>query len=253
MAVPADLNHDGWMDSRGGRRGRRWRHRPPRCREAVAPAAALGTAQSSGCKTSCRRARALSPRTIAEGLNYPVAVHLDRHRPRRPARRAVATRDDGRITWYENNGDGGSFGLRRGRRQPAGRGRPMYTGDFDDDGNRTWWRLPEDSNQIAWLRNGGEQPPTFAARLVRNGPPPPTRPGLCQGGLCRRHRRRRRPGYRLCLRAAEPGRLVREPGRAAAAFRSMCMATDMPHAKSVIAADIDATAIIGYSGGRCRQ
>lgn len=181
MAVPADLNHDGWLDVVVAAVG------------TVDPSAAAATqagadaAQGTGkvfwLQNKLAQGQGFTPRLIADGLNYPVAVHaVDLNRDSR-LDVAVATRDDGRILWYENNGDGGSFAAHVAADNLPGAA-SVHAGDLDTDGRIDLVAAGEDGNGIVWLRNeGGQPPPSRPHRAQR--PPAAHRPGLRQGRLCR--------------------------------------------------------------------
>jgi hypothetical protein len=133
MAVPADLNHDGWTDILVAAVGA---IAPSAAASALQPdggAAAQGSGRLLWLQNKLAQGQGFAARTIAEGLNYPVAVEaVDLNRDAR-LDIVVATRDDGRIIWFENNGDGGSFAVRLAADKLPG-ATAVHAGDFDGDG-----------------------------------------------------------------------------------------------------------------------
>lgn len=233
MAVPADLDHDGWLDVVVTAVGT---IAPAAAGEAEA-AAASGTGKLLWLQNKLLQGQGFAARTIAEGLNYPVALHVvDLDRDDR-LDIAVATRDDGLITWYENNGNAGSFAARVAASNLPGAA-SVHAGDFDNDGRIDLVAAAEDGNLIAWLRNGGEQPPTFAARLVRNGPTPPQGQDYAKAVFAADIEG---DGDVDIVFASEEQNQVgwyENLGRGGS-FQEHVIAVDMAHAKSVRAADID--------------
>lgn len=234
MAVPADLNHDGWMDILVAAVGV---VDPSTAASADGEAAAQGAGRLFWLQNKLAQSQGFAARTIGEGLNYPVAVEaVDLNRDAR-LDVVVATRDDGRITWYENSGDGSSFAAHLAAENLPGAA-SVHFGDFDNDGRTDLVAAAEDSNQIAWLRNGGGQPPAFAVRLVRNGPPPPANQDYAKAVF---GADMDRDGDTDIVFASEQQNQVgwyENLGRGAA-FAERIIASDMPHAKSVYATDID--------------
>ena len=232
MAVPADLNHDGWMDVVAVAVGV-----VDPAANAAGEAAVLGTGKLFWLQNKLAQGEGFAVRTIAEGLNYPVAVEaVDLNRDAR-LDIVVATRDDGRLLWYENNGDAGSFAVRLAAENLPGAA-AIHTGDFDNDGRTDLVAAAEDSNQIVWLRNGGGQSPAFEPRLVRNGPTPPEGQDFAKAVFAADLDR---DGDTDIVFASEQQNQVgwyENLGRGAA-FTEHIIANDMPHAKSVYAADLD--------------
>jgi hypothetical protein len=75
----------------------------------------------------------------------------------------VPTRDDGRVLWFQNNGDGSAFAARvAAQNLPGSVG--VHSGDIDGDGRVDIVAASEDTNQIVWLRNNGAQPLLSSAR-----------------------------------------------------------------------------------------
>jgi hypothetical protein len=234
MAVPADLNHDGWTDVVVVAVGV---IAPSAAASPAAEAAVLGTGKLFWLQNKLAQGQGFAARTIAEGLNYPVAVEaVDLNRDNR-LDVVVATRDDGRVLWFENNGNADSFAVRLAAENLPGAA-AVHAGDFDSDGRTDLVAAAEDSNQIAWLRNGGGQSPAFELRLVRNGPTPPTGQDFAKSVFAADMDR---DGDTDIVFASEQQSQIGwyENGGRGASFSERIVAGDMPHAKSVYAADID--------------
>jgi hypothetical protein len=86
----------------------------------------------------------------------------------------VATRDDNRITWYENNGaQPVGFASRVVTTQAQG-AVSVHAADLDGDGKLDVLSASENDNRLLWYRNNGARPPAFELRVVRGGPAPPS-------------------------------------------------------------------------------
>lgn len=234
MAVPIDLNHDGWMDVVGVSVGV---VDPSSAATPAAADAAAGAGKVFWLQNKLVHGQGFTPNLVAEGLNYPVALHaVDLNRDHNPDI-AVATRDDGRILWFENNGPGTSFATHLAAENLPGAA-AIHAGDFDNDGRTDLLAAGEDSNQIVWMRNRGGLPPTFEARLVRNGPTPPTDQDFAKSVHAADIEG---DGDLDIVFASEQQNQVgwyENLGRGAA-FQEHVIAADMLHAKAVYAADID--------------
>ena len=238
MAIPADINHDGWTDVVAVAVG------------VVSPAnadlneafyadptAAQGTGKVFWLQNLLPQGQGFALRPIADGLNYPVAVHaVDLNRDDR-LDIVVPTRDDGRVLWFQNNGDGGAFTVRMAAQNlPGSVG--VHSGDIDGDGRVDIVAAAEDTNQIVWLRNNGAQPPAFEPRTVSSGPQPPPGQDFAKAVVVADVDD---DGDLDVVFASEQQNKIGwfENGGRGSAFTERVIATDMLHAKSVWAEDID--------------
>ncbi len=121
MAIPADINHDGWTDVVAVAVGI---VNPASvelsAEQAAEPAAVAGTGKVFWLQNLLPQGQGFALRPVADGLNYPVAVHaVDlNHDDRLDI--VAPTRDDGRVLWFQNNGDGSAFAARVRGPEPAG-------------------------------------------------------------------------------------------------------------------------------------
>lgn len=232
MAIPADLNNDGWQDVVLVAVG------------TLAPSAAgsdgmtapLGEGRVIWLQNRLATGQGFVARSIAEGLNYPVAIHAADLDGDGDIDLIVPTRDDGQVTWYENLG-GGAFrahAVATGLVGSVG----VHSGDIDGDGHLDVIVAVEDSNQIFWFRNNGATPPSFEPHLVRNGPPPPTGMDYAKAVFAADVDQ---DGDLDVVFASEQQNQVGwyENLGAGAAFTEHIIAEDMLHAKAVYVADVD--------------
>ena len=112
-------------------------------------------------------------REIAIGLNYPVSVHVADVEGDGDVDVLAATRDDNRITWYENNGALPPAFTPRVVTSQAQGAVAVHTADLDEDGKLDILSASENDGRILWYRNNGARPPAFELRVVRAGPAPP--------------------------------------------------------------------------------
>jgi hypothetical protein len=238
MAIPADINRDGWLDilvaavgvvnpSAAGSTG-----------DLIAePAAVLGTGKVFWLQNRLVQGQGFTPRPIADGLNYPVAVHaVDLNRDNK-VDVVAATRDDGRILWFENNGDGSYFAPRVAAQNLPG-SVAVHAADFDGDGRVDLVAAAEDVNQFVWLHNNGAQPPAFDLRLVSSGPQPPAGQDFAKSVYAADIDR---DGDADVAFASEQQNKIGwyENTNRGGAFVEHIIATNMLHAKSVYVEDVD--------------
>jgi hypothetical protein len=162
-----DLDRDGRMDIVGAAVG------------TLDPSAADGESAAAGggsvfwLQNNLPASPSFVRRDIAVGLNYPVSVHVADLESDGDADVLVATRDDSRITWYENSGAPTiSFTPRVVTAQAQG-AVSVHAADLDGDGKLDVLSASENDNRILWFRNNGARPPAFELRVVRGGPAPP--------------------------------------------------------------------------------
>jgi hypothetical protein len=120
VALPADLNRDGRVDIVVAAVGAL----NPSSRDGDGESAAAGAGAIFWLRNNLPNSPAFIRQDIATGLNYPVAVHVADLDGDGDPDVAGATRDDGRITWYENAGGANPwFGAHPGGGGYAERGR----------------------------------------------------------------------------------------------------------------------------------
>lgn len=232
MAVPADVNRDGWLDILVAAVGV-----VDPAAGTTGEAAVAGTGTVFWLQNKLAQGKGFEARTIAEGLNYPVTLHAVDLNGDNWLDVVVATRDDGRITWYENNGSGSSFAARTAAENLPGAS-SVHAGDFDNDGRIDLVAASEDTNRIVWLRNQGQQPPTFAMNVVRDGPAPPPNQDFAKAVFAADVDRDADIDIVFASEQQNQVGWYENLGRGSA-FQEHILATDMLHAKSVYVADID--------------
>ena len=170
MALPVDLDRDGRTDIAVAAVG----VLDPSSRAGVAEESAVaGSGAIFWLRNNLPNSPAFVRQDIATGLNYPVSLHVADLDSDGDPDLAGTTRDDGRITWYENSGAANPWFSAR----PVAADMPgavsVHSGDFDADGRLDLVGAAEDTNRIVWYRNNGARPPAFEVRTIRNGPAPP--------------------------------------------------------------------------------
>jgi len=168
-AIPADLNRDGRPDIVVAAVGAL----NPSARNGDGEASVAGSGAIFWLRNNLPNAPAFVRQEIAAGLNYPVAVHAADLDNDGDIDVAGATRDDGRITWYENVGGANPWFNARLVAGDMPSAVAVHAGDIDGDGRLDLVGASEDTNRIVWYRNNGARPPGFEARVIRGGPPPP--------------------------------------------------------------------------------
>ena len=237
MAVPADINHDGWIDVVVVAVGVVNPASAASVDPYADPAAVQGTGKVFWLQNLIPQGKGFAARLVADGLNYPVAVHIvDLNRDDR-LDIVVPTRDDGRVLWFQNNGDGSAFTARvAAQNLPGSVG--VHSGDIDGDGRVDIVAAAEDTDQIVWLRNDGAQPPSFEQRTVSSGPQPPPGQDFAKAVFAADIDD---DGDLDVVFASEQQNKIgwfENRGRGSS-FTEHVLATDMLHAKSVWAEDID--------------
>ncbi len=200
-------------------------------------AAVQGTGKVFWLENRLVQGQGFAPRPIADGLNYPVAVHAVDLNHDNKLDVVTATRDDGRVLWFENNGDGSAFAARVVAQNLPG-SVAVHAGDIDGDGRMDVVAAAEDVNQIVWLRNNGAQPPAFEQRTVSSGPQPPPGQDFAKAVFVADIDD---DGDLDIVFASEQQNKIgwfENVGRGGS-FTEHIVATDMLHAKSVYADDID--------------
>ncbi len=234
MAIPADINHDGWTDVVAVAVGV---VNPASADLYADPTAIQGTGKVFWLQNRLPQGQGFAARPIADGLNYPVAVHAVDLNSDDRLDIVVPTRDDGRVLWFQNNGDGSAFTVRvAAQNLPGSVG--VHSGDIDGDGRVDIVAASEDTNQIVWLRNNGAQPPTFEQRTVSSGPPPP--PGQDFAKAVFVADIDHDGDFDVVFASEQQNKIgwFENTGRGSS-FTEHVIATDMLHAKSVWAEDID--------------
>jgi WD40 repeat protein len=234
MAVAADINRDGWTDIVVTAVGL---VKPSSAGPDANGDTAAGTGKVFWLQNQLATGQGFAPRPIADGLNYPVAVHaVDLNRDNK-LDIVAATRDDGRVLWFENNGDGSGFAARVAG-QNLSSSVAVHAGDIDGDGRIDIVAAAEDTNQIVWLRNNGAQPPSFEQRTVSSGPPPPQGQDFAKAVFAADVDD---DGDLDIVFASEEQNTIGwfENNGRGASFSQRVIATDMLHAKSVYVEDID--------------
>ena len=237
MAIPADINHDGWTDVVAVAVGIVNPASVELAEQAAEPAAVAGTGKVFWLQNLLPQGQGFALRPVADGLNYPVAVHaVDlNHDDRLDI--VAPTRDDGRVLWFQNNGDGSAFAARVAAQNLPG-SVAVHSGDMDGDGRIDIITAAEDTNQIVWLRNNGAQPPAFEPRTVSSGPQPPPGQDFAKGVFVADIDDDGDPDVVFASEQQNKVGWYENSGRGSS-FTEHVIATDMLHAKSVWAEDID--------------
>ena len=128
-------------------------------------------------------------RDIAIGLNYPVNVHVADLEGDGDADVLAATRDDNRITWYENNGARPPGFTPRVVTTQAQGAVSVHTADIDGNGKLDILSASENDNRISLVsqQRGAAAGVRVAHRARR--PSTAVRSRLCQVRVRRRRRR----------------------------------------------------------------
>jgi hypothetical protein len=234
VALPADLNRDGRVDIVVAAVGAL----NPSSRDGDGESAAAGAGAIFWLRNNLPNSPAFIRQDIATGLNYPVAVHVADLDGDGDPDVAGATRDDGRITWYENAGGANPwFGA-----HPVAADMPsavaVHAGDFDADGYLDLVGASEDTNRIFWYRNNGARPPTFEARTIRNGPAPPGNMDYAKSVFAADIDGDGDMDVAFVSEQQNQVGWYENQGRGAQ-FSERILATNADHAKAVIVADID--------------
>jgi hypothetical protein len=234
MAVPADINGDGWTDIVVAAVGV---IAPSTAAAGEQAAVAAGTGKIFWLQNQLPQGAGFAPRAIADGLNYPVAVDVVDLNHDGKLDIVAATRDDGRVLWFANNGNGSSFAAHVAAQNLAGSA-AVHSGDIDGDGRIDIVAAAEGSNQFVWLRNNGAQPPLFDLRPINSGLPPP--PGQDYAKAVFAADIDGDGDLDVVFASEQENRVgwFENTGRGTA-FTAHVIATDMLHAKSVYAVDID--------------
>lgn len=174
MAIPADLNRDGYTDAVAVAVGAL---APSAATTPEADAPATGDGAVFWLRNNLGAGRVQFTRfDIDVGLAYPVAVHAADIDGDGDLDVLVTTRDGHQVLLYENDGAGDAPSFTRRVIDDSLSGAvSVVTGDIDGDGKLDILAAGENNNQIVWYRNLGGRPAAFERRFIRNGPVPDPR------------------------------------------------------------------------------